>query len=310
MATYVAKPAEVERKWWVVDATDKPLGRLASQVASVLRGKHKPIFTPHMDAGDFVIVINAEKVKLTGNKLDGKLYTRTPASRAATKSAPTAGCSSTRRSSRSSAPCTGMLPKGPLGRQVATKLKVYAGSTHPHAAQKPAALDLMRVIQSDDARSTAKRTARAGARTRSPACSSSPAAATSPSTAARSNEYFPRPTSQMIVRQALEVVEKSSEFDVTVNVCGGGESGQAGAVRHGISRALLVVDAALRAQAEGRRLPHARRAQERAQEARPARRPQALPVQQALSLRRGPREPSSGRRTEYAPVRRRRRATR
>jgi large subunit ribosomal protein L13 len=142
MTTYVAKPAEVERKWWVVDATDQPLGRLASQVASVLRGKHKTIFTPHMDAGDFVIVINAEKVKLTGNKLDGKLYITHSGIPGGYKERTYRWMLDNRATVAVSRAVTGMLPKGPLGRQVATKLKVYTGSTHPHAAQQPAAMNL------------------------------------------------------------------------------------------------------------------------------------------------------------------------
>jgi large subunit ribosomal protein L13 len=140
MATYVAKPSEVDRKWWVVDATDKPLGRLASEVAAVLRGKHKPIFTPHMDAGDFVIVINAEKVKLTGNKLDGKLYRTHSGIPGGYKERPYRWMLEHRPIVAVQRAVTGMLPKGPLGRQVATKLKIYTGATHPHAAQQPAQL--------------------------------------------------------------------------------------------------------------------------------------------------------------------------
>jgi large subunit ribosomal protein L13 len=140
MATYVAKPSEVDRKWWVVDATDKPLGRLASEVAAVLRGKHKPTFTPHMDAGDFVIVVNAEKVKLTGNKLDGKLYRTHSGIPGGYKERTYRWMLEHRPIVAVQRAVTGMLPKGPLGRQVATKLKIYTGETHPHAAQQPAKL--------------------------------------------------------------------------------------------------------------------------------------------------------------------------
>lgn len=142
MATIVAKPAEVDRKWWVVDATDQPLGRLASQVASVLRGKHKPSYTTHMDAGDFVIVVNAGRVKLTGNKLDGKLFRTHSGIPGGFKERPYRAVLAEHPERAIQAAVTGMLPKGPLGRRVGAKLKVYGGSTHPHAAQSPAALAL------------------------------------------------------------------------------------------------------------------------------------------------------------------------
>lgn len=142
MGTYSAKPAEVERKWWVVDATDVPLGRLASHVAAVLRGKHKPTFTPHIDTGDFVIVVNAERVRLTGNKLDTKLYRTHSGIPGGFKQRTYRWMLEHRPVVALERAITGMLPKGPLGRQFGTKLKVYAGPTHPHAAQKPAALTI------------------------------------------------------------------------------------------------------------------------------------------------------------------------
>ena len=142
MSTFVAKPAEVDHKWWVVDATDIPLGRLASQVASILRGKHKPTFTPHMDAGDFVVVINASRTRLTGKKLDTKLFRTHSGIPGGYKERPYRWMLEHRPVVAMERAITGMLPKGPLGRQVATKLKVYAGPTHPHAAQKPAALTI------------------------------------------------------------------------------------------------------------------------------------------------------------------------
>jgi large subunit ribosomal protein L13 len=143
MSTFTAKPAEVERAWWVVDATDQSLGRLASQVASVLRGKHKAIFTPHVDTGDFVIVVNAERVKLTGQKLDKKLYRTHSGIPGGFKERPYRWMLEHRPELAVERAVVGMLPKGPLGRQVAHKLKVYSGPTHPHAAQKPAALKLV-----------------------------------------------------------------------------------------------------------------------------------------------------------------------
>jgi large subunit ribosomal protein L13 len=142
MGTYIAKPAESDRKWWVVDATQQSLGRLASEVASVLRGKHKPTFTPHMDDGDFVIVINAEKIKLTGRKLENKLYRTHSGIPGGFKERSYRWMLDNRPELALESAVTGMLPKGPLGRIVAGKLKVYKGPTHPHAAQKPAALTI------------------------------------------------------------------------------------------------------------------------------------------------------------------------
>ncbi|MDE6925142.1 MAG: 50S ribosomal protein L13 [Acetatifactor sp.] len=140
MKTFMASPATINRKWYVVDATDMTLGRLASEVAKVLRGKNKPIFTPHMDCGDFVIVINAEKIKVTGRKLDQKIYHHHSEYVGGMKE-------TTLREKLAKKPeqvvelaVKGMLPKGPLGRQMYTKLHVYAGAEHPHAAQKPEVL--------------------------------------------------------------------------------------------------------------------------------------------------------------------------
>ena len=140
MGTQSTKPSEVDHKWWVVDASDLSLGRLASQVASVLRGKHKPSFTPHMDAGDFVIIINAQRAKLTGNKLDDKLFRTHSGIPGGFKEKPYRWMLEHRSEKAIRRAVVGMLPKGPLGRQQATKLKVYSGATHPHAAQKPQAL--------------------------------------------------------------------------------------------------------------------------------------------------------------------------
>lgn len=140
MKTFMASPATIDRKWYVVDATDMTLGRLASGVASVLRGKNKPIFTPHMDTGDYVIIVNAEKVKVTGKKLDQKVYRHHSEYVGGMKE-------TTLREKLNKKPeevvemaVKGMLPKGPLGRQMYTKLFVYAGPEHKHAAQKPEAL--------------------------------------------------------------------------------------------------------------------------------------------------------------------------
>lgn len=137
--TYMAKPTEVKRDWYIFDAAGKTLGRLATEIATVLRGKHKPIYTPHIDTGDFVVVINAAQVELTGNKLDAKMYYRHSGYPGGLKSM-TAGQMRTKRPERMiELAVKGMLPKGILGRQQAKKLKVYAGSEHPHQAQQPIA---------------------------------------------------------------------------------------------------------------------------------------------------------------------------
>ena len=142
MKTFSAKPAEVQRDWLLVDATDKSLGRLASEIAVRLRGKHKPIYTPHVDTGDYVVVINAEKVKATGNKeLDKTYYRHTgyPGGLKETKLGKLRGEHPERIIEFA---VKGMLPKNPLGRQMYRKLKVYAGDEHPHAAQQPTPVEL------------------------------------------------------------------------------------------------------------------------------------------------------------------------
>ena len=144
-ATQSARPAEVERRWYVVDATDQVLGRLATRVATVLRGKHKPIFTPHVDTGDFVIVVNAEKVKLTGNKRESKIYYRHSGWAGALRSLTAGKVLEGPHPDRVVRDAVrGMLPKNSLGRKMLAKLKVYAGPVHPHAAQKPEELQLDR----------------------------------------------------------------------------------------------------------------------------------------------------------------------
>jgi len=137
MRTLSAKAEEVNRRWFVVDAENKPLGRISTQIASILRGKTKPDFTPHVDTGDFVIVINAEKVKLTGQKLDQKAYHRHLGRPGGMLEIPYRSLLVKRPTLAIEHAVKGMLPKNPLGRQMATKLKVYAGTAHPHAAQKP-----------------------------------------------------------------------------------------------------------------------------------------------------------------------------
>jgi len=142
--SYVATPkdAQANRAWWVVDATNKSLGRLASHVASVLRGKHKPTFTPHEDAGDFVVVVNADKVKLTGNKLEQKLYSHHSGIPGGFKQVNYKTLLQDKPTFPIEKAVKGMLPKNVLGREMFTKLKVYATPDHPHAAQQPKALEI------------------------------------------------------------------------------------------------------------------------------------------------------------------------
>lgn len=137
MKTYVPSASDIDRKWYVVDATDKTLGRLASEVAKVLRGKNKPTFTPFMDLGDFVIIVNADKIKVTGKKLDQKIYFRHSDYVGGTTFTTLREMLRTKPVRVVEHAVRGMLPKGKLGDKMYTKLHVYAGSEHPHAAQKP-----------------------------------------------------------------------------------------------------------------------------------------------------------------------------
>ncbi len=142
MKTLSAKPAEVARDWYLVDATDKVLGRLASQLASRLRGKHKTMFTPHVDTGDFIVVTNVEKIRVTGNKADDKLYHRHSGYPGSIRTMTFAQMQAKFPGRALEKAVKGMLPKGPLGYKMIKKLKCYAGATHPHAAQQPKTLDL------------------------------------------------------------------------------------------------------------------------------------------------------------------------
>jgi len=142
MATWTVRPGDIERKWYVVDATNLVLGRLATEIATVLRGKHRPEYTPHADCGDHIVVINAEKIRVTGNKEQDKIYYHHTGFVGSLKSI-------TLEKQREKHPeriiesaVKGMMPKGPLGRSMLKKLKVYAGSDHPHSAQQPEAMKL------------------------------------------------------------------------------------------------------------------------------------------------------------------------
>lgn len=142
MKTYVPREGEIRRDWWVVDAEGLTLGRLATEVASRLRGKHKPAFTPFLDTGDHIIVVNAEKVVLTGRKLSEKYYRRHSGYPGGLKEIPAREMMEKHPERLIESAVKGMLPKGPLGRRMARKLKVYSGPSHPHVSQQPQVLEL------------------------------------------------------------------------------------------------------------------------------------------------------------------------
>jgi large subunit ribosomal protein L13 len=142
MKTYTPKATEIERAWWVVDAEDRVLGRLASEVARVLRGKHKPMYTPHLDTGDYVIVVNAEKIRLTGKKEQQKSYFRHSGYMGGGKHIPFTEMREKHPERVIELAVKGMLPKNNLGRLMLKKLKVYAGPEHPHEAQQPEQLEI------------------------------------------------------------------------------------------------------------------------------------------------------------------------
>ena len=142
MSSFIQKPAEVERKWYVVDAEGKTLGRMASEVAAILRGKNKPTFTPHVDCGDYVIVINAEKVAVTGKKRNEKIYKKHTGYPGGLREITFDKLQQKKPEEIIRHAVKGMLPDGKLGRQMFKKLKVYAGAEHPHTAQKPETLEI------------------------------------------------------------------------------------------------------------------------------------------------------------------------
>ena len=142
MKTYTPKAPEIERRWWVVDAEGMVLGRLASRIAQVLRGKHKPMFTPHLDVGDFVVVVNADKVRLTGTKMENKTYFRHSGYMGGEKHIPVATMLEKHPERVVELAVKGMLPKNNLGRLMRRKLKVYASAEHPHEAQQPQPLEI------------------------------------------------------------------------------------------------------------------------------------------------------------------------
>ena len=142
MKSFMASPATIERKWYVIDAQGQTLGRLSSEIAKILRGKNKPTFTPHIDTGDNVIVVNAEKIKVTGKKMDQKIYYKHSDYPGGMRETTLKEMLDKKPTDVITLAVKGMLPKGPLGRTMIEKLHVYAGAEHPHAAQKPEALEI------------------------------------------------------------------------------------------------------------------------------------------------------------------------
>ncbi|RAY15123.1 50S ribosomal protein L13 [Actinomadura craniellae] len=147
MRTYTPKPADVQRQWYVIDATDVVLGRLASQVAILLRGKHKPIYAPHADTGDFVIIVNADKVALTGKKLEQKRAYRHSGYPGGLRSVAYSDLLATRPERAVEKAIRGMLPKNSLGRKMLGKVKIYSGPEHPHQAQQPVPFEITQIAQ-------------------------------------------------------------------------------------------------------------------------------------------------------------------
>ena len=142
MRTYTPKAEEIERKWWVVDAAGRPLGRLSTEIARILRGKHKPMYTPHLDTGDHVVVVNASRVALTGNKADTKTYFRHSGYMGGERFIPYRRMAAAHPERIIEMAVKGMMPKNALGRAMYKKLKVYAGGEHPHHSQQPQPLDI------------------------------------------------------------------------------------------------------------------------------------------------------------------------
>ena len=142
MKTHTPRVGDIERRWWLVDATDRPLGRLATELARILRGKHKPIYTPHLDTGDYVVILNAEKVRLTGSKADKKTYFRHSGYVGGGRHIPFRRMIETHPERVLELAVKGMLPKNALGRAMRRKLKVYAGSDHPHQGQDPQPIEI------------------------------------------------------------------------------------------------------------------------------------------------------------------------
>ena len=323
MTSYTATPKDIEKKWVLIDATDLVVGRLATIIAMHLRGKHKPTFTPHMDDGDFVVVVNAEKVVFTGRKWEQKVYYRHTGHPGGIKERRAVEVSMANfRTASSAKRWSACSPKARSAISSSRNLRVYAGPNHPHEAQAPVktrrripqpqkregslsmssdnlqslsslggalkaapeAVTMQRRCASAKSTRRAVPTPQASARTPLRASGSSPARARSPSMAAISKCFLRVPFLQMVLQQPLEVAKRVGQYDIICTVAGGGLSGQAGALRHGLSKALTLQEPELRGAAEKGRLPHARQPRGRAQEIRPRQGPPLVPVLASAKL--------------------------
>ena len=246
MKTWNAKPAEVQRRWYIVDAEGQTLGRLATQIADTLRGKRKPEYTPHVDTGDFVVVVNAEKVAVTGKKLEQKLYHRHSGYPGGLRSRTLAEQLERRPTEVLRKAVKGMLPRNRLGRAQITKLKIYAGPDHPHEAQMPEPLGRRhtegqgRVSDIAQYRGTGKR------KTSVARVILRPGDGTTWINGRPLEDYFPREALRTAAIAPLAISGLEGKFDLRARLHGGGIAGQAGALRHGIARALVEADPNLR----------------------------------------------------------------
>jgi len=243
MKTVFARPGTVRGDWFVVDASNKTLGRLASQIAHRLKGKHKADYSPHVDMGDHIVVVNAQKIRVTGRKLSDKIYYHHTGHIGGIKSIALEKLLSEHPERVIEFAVKGMLPKNPLGRRMFRKLHVFAGGEHPTRRSSRSRSRFNRTIHgSDPAQSLRHRPSQDRDGTRVPEGRSGRITVNDRSL----EEFFGRETGRMIVRQPLEAVKLLSNFDISVKVDGGGITGQAGAIRHGITRALIEYDESLR----------------------------------------------------------------
>ena len=239
MRTESYKRTDIEESWVLLDARGKTLGRFATEVANILSGKNKPEYTPNADMGDYVIVVNANDINVTGKKLDQKLYYRHSGYPGGIKSKPLREVIENTASDAIKSAVKGMLPKSKLGRQMFTKLKVYNDDQHPHAAQKPVSIELQEnkleqiITVGRRKTSTARVFLQKG--TGEITVNKKKLAA-----------YFGREVAQMVVKQPLVSTDLSNGVDITATVKGGGSFGQAGAIRLGIARALVEYDETLK----------------------------------------------------------------
>ena len=230
--TVSATPTTVNKEWVVIDATDLPLGRLASRVALILRGKNKPYFTPHIDCGDNVIVLNADKVKLTGRKMTDRVYVRHTGYPGGQRFSTPKEILAKKPTELVRMAVKGMLPKNRLGAKLINNLYLYQGSEHPHQAQKPKTFNQMKAVNALGRRKSA--VARVYV---------VPGKGNITINGRELNEYFRDEALRYIVNQPFEVTGTVAQFDVKANLDGGGIKGQAEALRLGIARALCIMDA-------------------------------------------------------------------